>query len=118
MEIKDDGGQEREVKEAAEPGRRQRIADLHDRYKKVMHAVQSGVASEMQFAPSATTPKHLRVGVNSALIETGAISQLLLDKEIITEEEYLTSIVEFAEREKASYEEILTKHYGKPITLY
>jgi len=63
------------------------------------------------------TPKHLRVGVNSAMSDQGAIAQLLIAKGVFTEDEYAEAIAEGMRREVASYEKVLSKHFGKKVTL-
>ena len=56
------------------------MAKTYDDYLKAAHAMQSGVAFKMHTDPSETQPKHLRVGVNSAMVEQSAIAKLLIDK--------------------------------------
>src|SRR6266849_2534064 len=87
------------------------------RWKAAMHAVQSGVAMEMERGSKDTEPKHLRVGINGALCDHGALVKLLVDKGVVTEEEYLRAIAESAEAEKARYEERLWQQTGGSITL-
>jgi hypothetical protein len=82
------------------------------KYTAAAHAMQSGVAAEMNFNPSPTTPKHLRVGVNSALCDQAAIARLLIAKGIITDLEYVTAIREEMEREAERYKKIVNDHYG------
>jgi hypothetical protein len=95
-----------------------RAQELRERYASAMHAVQSGVATEIELGiSSGTSPKHLRVGINSAMVDTGALATLLVKKGVITEEEHLEALAESAEREKASYEERLTERLGRPVTL-
>lgn len=82
------------------------MQDLTERYNKAMHAMQTGVAMEM-YQPdrkSATEPKHLRVGVNSALVETSALGTALMRKGLLTPEEYYSAMVEQMESEVASYQ--------------
>ena len=81
------------------------------------HAIQTGVKMEMELGSKDTEPKHLRVGVNMALLETGGIAKLLIDKGIITEEEYYDQMVKMMEIEVKNYEERLSSHYGTKITL-
>lgn len=82
------------------------------RYLAAAHAMQSGVAAKMQIDPAETTPKHLRVGVNSAMVEHNALAKLLIDKGVISEAEYFTAQADAMEREKALYERWLNDHYG------
>lgn len=95
------------------------MSDVTERYMKAIHAMQTGVAAEMNIPSTApaTSPKHLRVGVNSALINDAAVARLLIAKGVFTEEEYLNAVADEAEREKAIYEERLSKAYGRPVTL-
>lgn len=95
------------------------VEKLKARYAAAMHAMQSGVAMEMEVDErrSATEPKHLRVGINSAMVNDYAMMMLFVKKGIITEREYLEAVVEAAEKEKTDYEARLTAYFGKTITL-
>lgn len=94
-----------------------RIDELGERYRAAMHAVQSGVAMMMQFDQKDTTPKHLRVGVNSALVDSAALASLLMKKGLFTEEEYLEELAMAAEKEQANYEKRLAEWLGKGVVL-
>lgn len=89
--------------------------DNGDRYMAAMHAMQSGVAAKMNYdgGPESgeTSPKQLRVGVNSALISNGALLQLLVDKGLITSEEYAAVLTDYTERDVKSYEDWLNKRF-------
>lgn len=91
--------------------------DLTARWATAMHAVQAGVAMEMEQGSKDTTPKHLRVGVNAAMSDHGSLAALLVKKGVITELEYLEAIAEGAEREKLAYESRLSARFGRKITL-
>lgn len=86
-------------------------------YHEAAHAMQSGVAAKMQYDPKDTDPKHLRVGVNSAMVETAALAKLLIAKGVFTDVEYAQALTEGMNEEAASYERWLTAKLGKPITL-
>lgn len=75
----------------------------YDRYYAAAHAMQSAVAFSMQMDPAETTPKHLRVGVNAAMVEHGALVGLLLKKGLITEEEFYEALADKMEAEVESY---------------
>ena len=86
-----------------------------DRYLKAIHAMQSGVKMminyehpEIQTADNApdpsTGPKHLRVGINSAMSDHTALVHLLLDKGIITRDDYEASLADQMESEVRMYE--------------
>lgn len=85
-----------------------------DRYLAAAHAMQSGVAAEMglpgRSAP--TEPKHLRVGVNTAMVGHAGLAQLLINKGLITEDEYTAAIADAMEAEVARYEQRLQEHLG------
>lgn len=87
-------------------------------YEDLLHAMQSGVAMELTYENKSVDPKHLRVGINSALVDNAAIARLLIQKGIITEEEYVESVRLEMEREVERYEKQLSDRYGKEIKLY
>jgi hypothetical protein len=76
-------------------------SDPRARYRAAIHAMQSGVAATMG---DETTPKHLRVGVNSAMSDHGALVRLLISKGVFTYDEYMVAIADAMEDEKAAYE--------------
>lgn len=82
------------------------------RYRELCHAMQTGVAYVMEKEPGETTPKHLRVGVNSAMVEHSALSLLLIEKGIISEDEYYDAMNAAMEREVNTYQEKLRHLYG------
>lgn len=84
----------------------ERIAIARRRYESAMHAMQAAegliLAGELRgVAPEAVirTLKHMRVGVNSALMTCGTHTRLLIEKGIITELEYVEAVADDAERE-------------------
>jgi hypothetical protein len=85
--------------------------------------MQSGVAMMEQFAANGTAraaelePKHLRVGVNSAMIEASSLARLLIEKGIFTWAEYWASIIVTLEAEVHSYEEKIESILGRKVTL-
>lgn len=87
------------------------------RYAAAAHAMQSGVKSEMELGSRDTEPKHLRVGVNSALVDSAALAALLIAKGVITEDEYLEAIAAGMEREVTTYETRLSAALGTKVTL-
>lgn len=89
-----------------------RMDELQERYNALSHAMQSGVAFKMNYSDSETSPKHLRVGVNSSLISNGALVHLLVKKGLITELEYYEELVAMMEDEVKSYEAWLFKNSG------
>ena len=81
-------------------------------YLEACHAMQTGVAYEMEKNPSVVSPKHLRVGVNSALCDSAALAELLIEKGVITEEEYRAAITRKMNEEVVRYEKLLVELYG------
>lgn len=78
--------------------------------QRLAHRVQTGIAffegrrDAFGERCQETESKHLRVGVNSALIEASAMSALLFRKGIINQEEYFDTLIEFWEAEVDSYQ--------------
>ena len=93
--------------------------DLEARYLAAIHAVQSGVAWEMRLTVlrGATSPKHLRVGVDSALCGQSALIKLLVAKGLVTQDEIDRAIVAEVEAEVARYTARLSAALGRPVTL-
>lgn len=82
-----------------------KVRDLGLTYAEAMQGVQSGVMYEHFNGSDDGSPKHLRVGVNSALINDAALAMLLINKGIISLEEYKEAIRLHANEELAKYEE-------------
>ncbi|GAB3884445.1 hypothetical protein [Terrabacter terrigena] len=94
------------------------IDDSNRRYLAAMHAMQSGVAMEMQDPTiKATDPKHLRVGVNSAQVGQAALAQLLIARGIFTLDEYLEALAVEAEAEAERYRARLSAKLGIEVHL-
>lgn len=74
-------------------------------YHEAMHGVQTGVEIEMNSGSKATHPKHLRVGVDSAMVNDAALARLLVKKGLFTWEEYREEIRLEANRELDRYED-------------
>jgi hypothetical protein len=88
------------------------------RYHAAAHAVQSGVAHELEaIDPSSGSPKHLRTGVNLLFCGASAMVKLLVAKGIITEAEYDDALIAEIEAEQTRYEARLSEHHGRPVRL-
>lgn len=81
-------------------------------YEQALHGIQTGIALEIERGSNCASPKHLRVGVNSAMCEHAAIVRLLIAKGIITEEEYAEAITDEFNRELARVEKNINEQYG------
>jgi hypothetical protein len=73
------------------------------RYMAASHAMQTGVRMDHERGSNDGTPKHLRVGVNSSMVNNVAIATLLIEKGIITEDEYEKALADAMEEEVARY---------------
>ena len=90
-----------------------------DRYEKACHAMQTGVAFTMQKEPDETTPKHLRVGVNSAMVEHAALVRVLIAKGIVSDSEYRKALADAMEEEVERYRSRVSRlHGGANIELH
>jgi hypothetical protein len=86
-------------------------------YDVACHAMQTGVAYELEKDPTSATPKHLRVGINSAMVNDAALAGLLIKKGIITEAEYADAVTSEMNREVERYQEKLFRLYHAVVTL-
>jgi hypothetical protein len=92
--------------------------EKQQRYAGLLHAMQSGVKMMQELDGSECTPKHLRVGVNSAMSDHGALTALLIRKGLFTEDEYADVLIEYMQREVASYERMISERLGgRQVTL-
>lgn len=95
-----------------------RIAEIFDEYRQLAHAMRSGVAAEMHLPYTKDAePKHLRTGVNSAMVDTSSLAGLLIKKGIITDLEYAEAIRDGMKAEVERYEQRLTEYHGRTIKL-
>lgn len=91
--------------------------ELARKYQALVHAMQTGVMYLMHHGDEGHTPKHLRVGVNVALVEQSALTKLLVEKGIITEDELYDAIIKGHEEEVKRYEEAVEKAVGVKVVL-
>lgn len=94
-----------------------RVEFARERYMRALHAMQSGVAMELEQGSNSATPKHLRVGVNSAMIDSAAMARVLMAKGLFTLAEYSEALADVAEAEQRAYEERLSGALGVKVTL-
>jgi hypothetical protein len=87
------------------------LNEKREKYQALLHAMQTGVAYDLESNTSSGSPKHLRVGINAAMSDHGALVKLLIDKGLITESEYYDYLIEFMEREVESYTKKLNLRY-------
>lgn len=79
--------------------------------------MQTGVAHEQAGGSTCGTPKHLRVGVNSALVDGAALAKLLIAKGVFTEAEYAEAVTVEMEAEAERYAARLSEKFGVNIKL-
>lgn len=103
--------------EQTEPKVESTIGLLQEEYRELMHAMQTGVEYLKEKEPKLVDTKHLRVGVNSALVSLGATVKLLIDKGLLTEHEYWKALVDAMKEEVQSHEAALSKATGAAVTL-
>jgi hypothetical protein len=87
------------------------------RYLDAAHAMQSGVAMMMKYDPDEASPKHLRVGVNSAMVESAVLARLLIEKGILTEDEFSERLATQMAVEADLYEQRLSELLGARVWL-
>lgn len=93
------------VHEDLSPEDQARIAAANDRYNAAAHGMQSGVAFEHSAGSTDATPKHLRVGINSAMVNCEAVAHLLIERGLFSLADYIEEIADAMEREVQRYEE-------------
>ena len=86
-------------------------------YEYLLRAIQTGVATEHELGSTDGRPKHLRMGVMSALTSGGALVRLLVSKGVFTEAEHGSFLIEILREELAIYEARLTEKLGSPVKL-
>ena len=85
--------------------------------EELQHAIQSGVAQKMSLDSSETDPKHLRVGVNSAMCDHAALVKVLIDEGVLTFEGYQAARQEVYTKEVQMYERWLSNRIGMQVSL-
>ncbi len=93
----------------------EQVKELKKEYIRLGHALQFGVHFDQD--TSDQTPKHLRVGVNMSLVNSSALACLLIQKGIITEVEYWSSMVEVLREEIESYRQKTPRHSGEAVMI-
>lgn len=84
----------------------QKLHELRGRYENAMHGVQSYVAYSIQALgdnKAGADHKHLRTGINAAMVSDEAVARLLIAKGVFTELEYYEALAVAAEEELARF---------------
>lgn len=88
-------------------------------YEEALHAMQSGVAMEHSLkGMSDASPKQIRVGINSAMVNDCALVRILIDKGLLTEAEYTEAVRREMILEVERYEARLSAQTGSQVTLW
>ncbi len=93
--------------------------------EELLHKVQTAILFLRQYdldhgipeERMSTGPKHLRVGVDQALVEHGALVALLIEKGVIKYRDYMEAYIEFLERDVETYTKRLHATYGPNVNL-
>lgn len=95
------------------------IEKLWEEYVQLAHAMQSGVGFDLGrgIDVAGANPKHLRVGINSAMVQNSALANLLINKGVITHVEYFTALRDGMKQEVEKYQNLLGEHYGTKVSL-
>lgn len=86
-------------------------ADIQ-RYLAALHAIQTGVATEHHQGSDDGSPKHLRTDIASCQISITALVGVLIDKGLLTLDEFQTLIADEAERVVGEYQDRINARYG------
>jgi hypothetical protein len=89
------------------------VKDDVQRHLDAAHAMQTGVKYQMMKdgdSIAGTTPKSLRVGINSAMADQAGLAKLLIAKGIFTEEEYIHAVADSMEEERDRYQALMPEN--------
>jgi hypothetical protein len=87
---------------------------------RLLHAIQSGIATAIeQFGEgeAGVSPKHLRVGIDNALVGHTALIQALVDRRVITWDGFYDSYLTHLRAEVERVEKMLSDRLGATIKL-
>jgi hypothetical protein len=104
-----------------------------ERYTLLLHKMQAGVRFDQETDPERAvnlrndgihlTPelsrhlKHERTGINAGRVDIGALTKLLIERGVFTEEEWWKAACEMMQAEVERYEQLLSARLGRPVTL-
>ena len=97
------------------------MTDDGQRYRDAAHAMLTGTGYELASDPQRPDKnnhhKHLQSGINAAHVSQAAIARLLIDKGIITFDEYTAACADAMETEVKRMEAELEHRYGTKVEL-
>lgn len=96
------------------------IGDLRKLVEELMHAMQSGVKFAHQYktgTPLARDLKNLRVGVNAAMCQVGAVCVLLTRAGIFSDHEWYVEYAMFLQSDVERLRAEIEERAGHPVSL-
>jgi hypothetical protein len=88
------------------------ILALIEEYNRLSHAMMTGVGYDLEYNRKQAEPKHVRAGINSALVCISALTKLFMAKGLISELEYWQALNAEMAAEVARYEASLEARTG------
>ena len=82
-----------------------KLRDLGLTYEEAAHGVQTAIAYDIGQGRKTTEPKHMRVGIDMSKADMLGLAILLIEKGIITSDEYIEAMRLSANEELAMREE-------------
>lgn len=87
---------------------------MTQRYLLAGHRIQTAIAVLMGYdSYTAADPKHMRVGIDLTKSDMAGLAQLLINKGVFTEAEYLEAVTVSAETEADTYEKEVQTALGR-----
>jgi len=91
---------------------------IRQKYVETMGAIASGMMQMLALGHDEfTTDIQIRVGVDQAHVNTSALVELMIEKEVFTMEEYEVHLLKAAEYELNNWEEKLSELMGTDVKL-
>lgn len=87
------------------------LQPLRNRYQTLLHGLQQAVAEEV----SDPRLQPFRIGLNTCMSDNQGLAQLLINKGVITEVEYLQAIADELEQLVHAYEQQVLKRTGRRV---
>lgn len=88
-----------------------------ERYFAAQHAMQCGVKVLMNLPCSDLSAASLRIGINTALCDSASLARLLIQKGLITKDEYEKAIADGMEQEVERYKKNFKEYTGLDVEL-
>ena len=89
-----------------------RFEELYQQYMALGHAVQTGIGMRIELDKTFATPKDVRTGLDTSKADMDGLVNLLIQKGVFTDIEYMEAIVASMKREKDRWEADITQRLG------